>query len=104
MRNSSDTDLPVADTETAPADTDSSSRNTVLTYPTCFQAFPNHHNSISDIEKKHFHLSKKALSMPENTELSSEKSIPSSKTPTPIIENFKKIIHLRNNRTQNHVI
>lgn len=73
MRKFSDTDLPVSDAETAHADTDFSFRNTVFTDSTCFQAFSNHRNSLSDIEKRHFPMSEKALSTHENTELSSEK-------------------------------
>ena len=73
MRKFSDTDQPVSDADAAPADTDCPFRNTVFTYPTCFQAFPNHNNSLSSIEKSIFQCLKKALSTPENAELSSEK-------------------------------
>ena len=73
MRKFSDTDQPVADAETAHSDTDFSFRNTVSTYPTCFQAFSNHRISLSGIEKGIFICRKKAFPMPENAELSSEK-------------------------------
>ena len=51
MRKFSDTDLPVSDADAAPSDKNSSSRNTISTYPSCFQAFSNHHNNLSSIEK-----------------------------------------------------
>lgn len=104
MRKFSDTCLPVSDTETAPADTDCPFSNTVFTYPTCFQAFPNHRNSLSDIEKSIFICRKKHFPCPKMPNYNPKRSNPSSKIPLPIIENFKKIIHLRNNRTQNNVI
>lgn len=104
MRKFSDTDQPVSDAETAPADTDCQFRNTVFTYPTCFQAFQNHRSSLSMYGKGIFICRKKHFQCPKTPNYRLKKSIPSSKTSLPIIENFKKIIHLRNNRTQNHVI
>jgi len=104
MRKFSDTDQPVADAETAHSDTDFSFRNTVSTYTTCFQAFSNHRSSLSSIRKSTFQCLKKHFPHPKTPNYRPKKSNPTSKTPPSIIENFKKIIHLRNNRTQNNVI
>lgn len=90
MRKFSDTDLPVADAETAHADTDFSFRNTVFTYPTCFQAFSNHRSSLSSIRKSTFQCLKKHFPHRKTPNYRPKKSIPSSKTSLPIIENFKK--------------
>ena len=104
MRKFSDTDQPVSDAETAFLDNNYSFRNTVFTYPTCFQAFSNHRISLSMYGKGIFQCRKKRFSYPKTPNYRPKKSIPSSKTSLPIIENFKKIIHLRNNRTQNNVL
>ena len=90
MRKFSDTDQPVADAYAAPADTDSSFRNTVFTYSTCFQAFSNHRISLSMYGKGIFQCRKKHFPHPKTPNYRPKKSIPSSKTSLPIIENFKK--------------
>ena len=90
MRNFSDTDLPISDAYAAPADTDCPFSNTVFTYPTCFQAFSNHRISLSGIEKGIFRCRKKHFPHQKTPNYRPKKSIPSSKTSLPIIENFKK--------------
>ena len=103
MRKFSDTDLPVTHADAAPSDKNSSSRNNISTYPTCFQAFSNHCNSLSGIRKDVFMCRKKHFPCQKTPNYRPKKSNPTSKIPLLIIENFKKIIHLRNNRTQNNV-
>lgn len=73
MRKFSDTYQPVSYAETAHSDTDYSFRNTVFTYSTCFQAFFKPSHQPFNVRKRHFPMSEKALSTPENAELSSEK-------------------------------
>ena len=104
MRKFSDTDQPVAHADATPYDKNSSSRNNISTYPACFQAFSNHHNNLSSIEKSFSKYRKKHFPCPKMPNYNPKISISSSKIPLSIIENFKKIIHLRNNRTQNNVI
>lgn len=90
MRKFSDTDQPVFDVETAFLDNNYSFCNTVFTYPTCFQAFSNHRSSLSMYGKGIFQCLKKHFPHPKTPNYRPKKSIPSSKTSLPIIENFKK--------------